>query len=468
MTAFTPPPRTQDEPPGRVTLVRLPATTKPSPSASHRQPGDATYHFPVITVPRLDLEVFPDSPYAAELQQGRPKLRFQPPLEADYLQSMLLHSRTLVRVTCVFAAVLTILRGAEQFLAGGWSRIFVVDIMAVALISLILAWMAWSFRFERSYPLWAPVLLPLRNAIVAAQISWAAAHGHVEMLMVLPIMVIGPLFFLGLRFRAAIACVAVTSVAYVTAATCFELPQLIALRSFAFLLVGVLACIIAALHLERSARRSFLEGRLIAELAQRDALTGTKNRRALDEHLTRLWQRAIEREVPLAVLLIDIDHFKAYNDLYGHQAGDQTLRRVAQAVQRFVRGPLDILARYGGEEFAVILYDVESNRACDIADLIRGAVGEMAIKHGGAPIAGLVTISIGVAAIEPTPDRTPRGALQLADQALYEAKVGGRNRVEMMDHTAHSQMETGVFAVSSANSAAFPVNLTSSRKKIRR
>jgi diguanylate cyclase (GGDEF)-like protein len=288
------------------------------------------------------------------------------------------------------------------------------------------------------------------------------------MLMVLPIMVIGPLFFLGLRFRAAIACVGVTAAAYVCAAIYFELPRLIAMRSFAFLFVGVLACLIAALHLEISARRSFLEGRLIAELAQRDALTGTKNRRALDEHLTYLWQRAIEHEEPLAVLLIDIDHFKAYNDLYGHQAGDQTLRRVAQAVQRFVRGPLDMLARYGGEEFAVILYSVESNRACDIADLIRGAVGELAIKHGGAPIAGLVTISVGVAAVEPTTDRTPRGALQLADQALYEAKVGGRNRVELMDHTAHSHMETGVFAVSPANSAAIAVNLTSSRRKTRR
>src|SRR5262249_44184418 len=153
-------------------------------------PGHATYHFPVITVPRLDLDVFPDSPYAAELQQGRPRLRYQPGLEADYLRSMLLHSRTLVRVTCVFAAVLTMLRGAEQFVAGGWSRIFAVDILAVAVISLVLAWMAWSSLFERIYPLWAPVLLPLRNAIVAAQISWAAANGHVEMLMVLPIMVI--------------------------------------------------------------------------------------------------------------------------------------------------------------------------------------------------------------------------------------------------------------------------------------
>jgi len=439
-----------------------------SPSASHRPSAHATYHFAVITVPRLDLDVFPDSPYAAELQQGRPKLRFQPALEADYLRSMLLHSRALVRVTCVFAAVLTILRGIEQSVSGDWSRIFVVDIIAVAVISLVLAWVAWSSHFERLYPLCAPILLPLRNTIVAAQISWAAANGHVEMLMVLPIMVIGPLYFLGLRFRAAIACVVVTGAAYVWAATYFELPRLIAMRSFAFLLVGVLACLIAALHLELSARRSFLEGRLIAELAQRDALTGTKNRRALDEHLTYLWQRAIQQEAPLAVLLIDIDHFKPYNDLYGHQAGDQTLRRVAQAVQRFVRGPLDMLARYGGEEFAVILYDVDGNRACDIADLIRGAVAEMAIKHDGAPIAGHVTISVGVAAVEPTPDRTPRGALQLADQALYEAKVGGRNRVELMDRTAHSRMETGIFAVSPANSAAIAVNLTSSRRKIRR
>jgi diguanylate cyclase (GGDEF)-like protein len=415
----------------------------------------------VTTVPRIDLSVFPDSPYAAQLQRGSTSLRFQPPLEAEYLRSLLLHSRTLIRVACVFAAILAVARG-------DWNRLFLVDAFSVAAISIVLAAMAWGPDFERVYPRWAHLLLPLRNAIVSAQIAWAAAQGHVEMLMVLPISVIGPFFFLGLRFRAAVACCVVTVASFVASAVCFDLSQPVALRAYAFLVVGVSACLVAALHIEKSGRTSFLEGRLVAELAQRDALTGSKNRRALDEHLSYLWQRAVEHNHCLAILLIDIDHFKAYNDGYGHQAGDQALRRVAEAVQRFVRGPLDILARYGGEEFAAILYNVDGHRASDIADLMRGAVGELAIGHSASQTSGRVTISVGVAAVEPTADRTARGALQLADQALYEAKVGGRNRVELMDHTAHSHSVTGVFAVSPVASLAVPGNLTSSRRKTRR
>ena len=144
--------------------------------------------------------------------------------------------------------------------------------------------------------------------------------------------------------------------------------------------------------------------------------------------------------------MVDIDHFKAYNDWAGHQAGDETLRRVAQTLQTFVKRPLDVLARYGGEEFAVVSYDIDSNEAEMLAERMRVAVGALAIKHEGATAGGSVTISIGVAVIQPSADRRSRGALQLADQALYEAKVRGRNRVELLDDVAHRLLVTGVFA----------------------
>ncbi len=137
--------------------------------------------------------------------------------------------------------------------------------------------------------------------------------------------------------------------------------------------------------------------------------------------------------------MIDIDHFKAYNDRYGHQAGDQTLRRVAQTAQTFVRRPLDVLARYGGEEFAAILYDVDRDQAMGIADQIHRAVREMALSTVGSRTSRAVTISIGVAVIHPTFKRNPRGSLQLADQALYEAKARGRNRVQFMDDTEYGR-----------------------------
>jgi diguanylate cyclase (GGDEF)-like protein len=217
--------------------------------------------------------------------------------------------------------------------------------------------------------------------------------------------------------------------------------------------LGLIAFAIAARHLEHLSRRSFLETRLIAELAQQDALTGVKNRRAFDEHLAQLWPRAIGDGKKLATLLIDVDHFKDYNDCYGHQAGDETLRRVAQTVQTFVRRPQDIIARYGGEEFAALLYGVDAVDANEIADRMRRAVENLRVEHRKSRTASAVTISIGVAVIEPTRERDPRGALQLADEALYQAKTRGRNRVQLMNEDDYTSLVTGAFSKGAARAA---------------
>jgi two-component system chemotaxis family response regulator WspR len=175
-------------------------------------------------------------------------------------------------------------------------------------------------------------------------------------------------------------------------------------------------------------------------------LTGAKNRRVFNEHLARIWLQAAADRRALSILLIDVDHFKAYNDRYGHLAGDDALRRVARAVQASVHRPLDLVARYGGEEFAVILYDVPGSQAQEIAERMRLAVMDLGVEHRASRTAEMVTISIGVAAIEPRADRECRGALQLADQALYEAKIRGRNTVELMDDTEYQFLVTGVFS----------------------
>lgn len=401
----------------------------------------------MIKAPRLDLSTYPDSPYAAELQRDPPAMRFAPELEALYRRNRLLDSRNLIRVAALLGVILTTARGVEEACEGVRNASLWASILFVIACSVVLASIAWSARFEHLYPLWARLIVPARNAIIAAQIAAAAAGGQTEMLIVMPITFIGPFFFLGLPLRTSFVCTAITAISYVACATLFGLPPPVALRADVLLFGGIIACAIAVWNLERTARLSFLEGGFIAELAQRDALTGTKNRRVFDAHLEQLWRRAIDNGHTLAVLLIDIDHFKAYNDHYGHQAGDQTLCRVAQAVQRIVCRPLDILTRYGGEEFAAILYDVDDTQARAAANRICRAVADLNIDHRGSRTAPRVTISVGAAAIQPTPDRTPRGALQLADQALYKAKVGGRNRVEVMDDDQHSLLVTGVFAI---------------------
>lgn len=400
----------------------------------------------MVMVSRLNLSAFPDSPYAAELQRGDGSLRFNPTLEAEYVRVNLLQSRTLIRVVCALASFLAIFRGVEQAIIGSWSAGASIALGLVIAGSVTLACIAWSAAFERRFLPWARLIVPIRNAIIAALIAQRAAQGQLELLMILPIVLIGPFFFLGLRFRTAVFTGVTTVVSFVAFAILFELALPVALRADTLLLMGLLACAIAARHLEKLSRTAFLETRLIEEIAQHDALTGTKNRRVFDEHLARLWPQAIKEGRAIAILLIDVDHFKAYNDRHGHQGGDQALRRVAQAIQAFVYRPLDVLARYGGEEFAAVLYDVDANQAMVIAGRMRRAVDELVIEHPGPRPATGVTISAGVAVVVPTLERHPGGALQLADQALYEAKVKGRNRVELMNEAEYGMLVTGVFS----------------------
>jgi diguanylate cyclase (GGDEF)-like protein len=363
----------------------------------------------------------------------------------EYVRARLLGNRTLIRVTCTFSALLAAFRGAEQAIVGFWHPAQPIVLALVLAVSAVLALVVWTRAFERSYLPLARVIVPTRNTVAALFIAGAAARGQLEMLMFLPLMILGPYFFLGLSCRAALFAGVLCFASFNLSAAAFGLELPVVLRVSALLIVAIVACTIAARHLEKLSRKSFLDSHRISELAQHDALTGLKNRRVFDEQLSRLWQQAVEDQRSIAMLLIDVDHFKPFNDCYGHQAGDQALRGIAQTLQAFVSRPFDVLARYGGEEFGVILYDIDAREAEGLAERMRRAVSELAIEHHGSRARATVTISVGVAFIEPSRDRQACGALQLADQALYEAKVRGRNRVALMDQTAHRLLETGVF-----------------------
>jgi diguanylate cyclase (GGDEF)-like protein len=170
------------------------------------------------------------------------------------------------------------------------------------------------------------------------------------------------------------------------------------------------------------------------------------NRRAFDEHLLRVWQHALRDQRLIAVLMIDIDHFKLCNDRWGHQAGDVALRHVGKIIQGFARRPLDLAARFGGEEFAVILYDLALPHVEDIAERLREGVQKMRITGAGSDGEGPeVTVSVGVGLAAPEIGRTPQGIVQLADEALYAAKNAGRNRVVVKGIEAYVLLNTGAF-----------------------
>lgn len=164
-------------------------------------------------------------------------------------------------------------------------------------------------------------------------------------------------------------------------------------------------------------------------LSNTDGLTGLSNRHKFDQVWAQEWQRAVRQGLPLAVVMIDVDHFKLYNDQFGHPAGDECLRRVAAVLAHSVRRAGELAARYGGEEFVVVLPGLDANGALQEAERIRTEVSALGIPHTGSSAGAVVTVSLGVASRVPQREEGLYLLLQEADDALYQAKHGGRNRV---------------------------------------
>ncbi len=177
-------------------------------------------------------------------------------------------------------------------------------------------------------------------------------------------------------------------------------------------------------HLELKQYRDTLE-----TLSAIDGLTGISNRRRFDETLEREWRRTQRLCGTISLIMLDIDHFKEYNDNYGHVAGDECLKRLARALAETMKRPADLAARYGGEEFACILPDTGAEGASWLASELRLQVESLAIPHAFSPTADHITVSVGAVTLFPAPDQSPEELVVFADQALYAAKAEGRNRI---------------------------------------
>jgi diguanylate cyclase (GGDEF)-like protein len=168
----------------------------------------------------------------------------------------------------------------------------------------------------------------------------------------------------------------------------------------------------------------------LERVSRTDPLTGLANRRQRDNRLADEWERGLRSGGPLAVVAIDVDHFKRFNDAHGHSEGDRCLKAVAEMLQAGLRGPIDLAARHGGEEFMLILPGVDRDGAASIAERVRVMVATCSSDAGFA-LPEKVTISLGVAAIHPAPGRSVHELTIAADAALYRAKMAGRNRYEL-------------------------------------
>ena len=171
------------------------------------------------------------------------------------------------------------------------------------------------------------------------------------------------------------------------------------------------------------------QGDILRDFSFMDGLTGVANRRRFDQFLDREWRRGIRSGLPLSVIMMDIDYFKAYNDAAGHLAGDNCLRKLAQGLAGIVQRPGDLVARYGGEEFIYVLSETKTSGAHKVAGRIQAMVADLALAHPRSPLSPLVTLSMGLATVVPAAEEEPESLIHSADQALYTAKQNGRNQI---------------------------------------
>ena len=236
-------------------------------------------------------------------------------------------------------------------------------------------------------------------------------------------------FMLGMRFAPALRSNLIVLGALVVAGLVGAIaPQAAIYLAFAVFCANVIGGA-GAYALEHANRTAFLERKLLGEMAALDGLTRLLNRQTFEARVTEVWREATARQLPISVLMIDVDDFKRDNDHYGHLAGDDCLQRIAAAVRTAVAGnPADLLARYGGEELIAVLIDRSAADAEAAAERIVADVAALAIPHAGSSTGGTVSISVGAASHHPAAAAVYSTVAKLADNALYAAKNQGRNR----------------------------------------
>lgn len=385
-----------------------------------------------MPLPHAWLDDVHPSPYADQLALGFRRLRFARPLEREYRDYLREDSFDLKRIALGVGLLIWLAFAAFDFvLIQGPEVWWMLGVrLTVLLLLLIFAWLLIQREHvQLLQPLSLVTILALgAGASLVVGIAHRVEPGYPYEGLLLVCM--ASYFLVGLRLLEALACSLLILLSYIAAELLMAdvpVPRLI--NNSLFLLFGNLMGAVGCYLLEFKSREHFLISRLMRVLADHDSLTGLHNRRSFNRQFERLWRQAQREQCSLALLLCDIDHFKAYNDHYGHQAGDRVLQRVGSLLQDAARRPLDMAVRLGGEEFAVLLYDIAADQARQHAEALRQTLQTLDIEHAGSDTAHMLTMSIGVACLQPEESGALAQLYEHADRALYEAKAFGRNQV---------------------------------------
>jgi diguanylate cyclase (GGDEF)-like protein len=393
------------------------------------------------------------SPLDQETQDEIRRFRFRYPLEQQFREAYLQRNLPRARsATAIYLGLILVVTAINVFGAAApfetpLLRMIYVLRLGVASPALMLI-LAATFirRLHRHYQSIASTSVIVTGVSVMMISAIAASSGFPQFQMGDVLVMVYGTLFLGLLFPAVVIVALALVAAFIMIGVGFDLPASDLVFAASVLVAAGLMVVLSAGRVERLARTSFVETRLLSDIAEHDGLSGLYNRRMFDTLTRRLWQQAQRKGEALQVVLVDIDHFKRFNDLYGHQAGDDCIRRVAAIISRSAKRPLDFCARYGGEEFALVLYAPSGADSEAVPEQLRRDIMAHALPHANSDAAEVITVSIGSVIAAPGTRRSLAGLIQTADEALYRAKQLGRNRVVHIDAN-ESETPTGAFQI---------------------
>ncbi|WP_415846070.1 diguanylate cyclase domain-containing protein [Stutzerimonas zhaodongensis] len=392
----------------------------------------------MLSLEHQSAEDFRDTPYGRQLLAGFRRLLFAPELEREFrrylgYQARLAQLMGACLLLLVVGGYLYVERRLFAHSEPQWLReLTLLRVLQMAPGVAILIMTLFHRRIRLIANRLFPVLLVLVGTIAARiDIQYEILQPELAFRYGAGLLIVCSFFFLGITFWRALASAAAIVLFDVMMAALI-LPsnemQVHWISVSYYVLLLVIGAISRYIH-EYSQREQFLVRKLLGWVAQHDSMTGLANRRSFDTALKQVMLQARRDHQPLALLLLDLDNFKAYNDNLGHPAGDALIRNFSDLLGSFSRRPMDLAARVGGEEFALLLHNCDARSAQAIAGQILSALAERAMPHPASPQGAFATTSIGIAVWKP--GQTAEQLYQAADAALYGAKLAGKNRYLM-------------------------------------
>ncbi len=374
--------------------------------------------------------------YDRQLAKGFKSLTFEDELESEFRSYF--HARNVVKqrgAILIGILLLLLLIPLDMMYLKGEILDFYLVVRAWVTVPLLVVALIFTFmeQFRRYFSVFSFLIIAFIGITTNIQVVYglqADLYAPYEGAMLL-IMVA---FFLGgMYFRQSLTCITLIAVSYVLLAEIYLGPHPYKLHQYFFIFATGLIGGVGAYTLEYQVRMSFLQRGALKALAKTDPLTGLYNRGALNQKLTHLIEYAFREKKTVTLLLVDVDYFKNFNDLYGHIKGDHCLVNVAAALAGNCQRPLDFVGRYGGEEFLLMWFDAAPNEARTFAEKTKHSVDQLAIPHNGSEVSDNISISGGMITGVPSRPDQAEAILHQADQSLYRAKDSGRNRIIIQD-----------------------------------